>query len=323
MLNEMREGKLSQQSIAKFRTLNRELNFEDMLTATELFPTRAEVDNANNLRMRQLQGEVKTFEAKDTGTVTEKQYRDKLLANCMAVECLTLKKGAQVMLIKNIDETLVNGSLGKIIGFMSEQMFDNYQEHEEEYYAAQNEGGIREENEDEVPGLKERRQKMKDLMASTTQHFPVVRFTIADGSTRDLLCQREAWKVELPNGEVQAQRAQIPLILAWALSIHKAQGQTLERVKVDLGRVFEKGQAYVALSRAVSMQGLQILNFNPSKVVAHERVRTFYNGLSRAEELIKENGAKVKSTVDKKKPRPRTSNAEDYEKRFLEDEWEV
>lgn len=322
MLNEMREGKLSQQSIAKFRTLNRELNFEDMLTATELFPTRAEVDNANNLRMRQLQGEVKTFEAKDTGTVTEKQYRDKLLSNCMAVECLTLKKGAQVMLIKNIDETLVNGSLGKIIGFMSEQMFDNYQEHEEEYYAAQNEGGIREENEDEVPGLKERRQKMKDLMASTTQHFPVVRFTIADGSTRDLLCQREAWKVELPNGEVQAQRAQIPLILAWALSIHKAQGQTLERVKVDLGRVFEKGQAYVALSRAVSMQGLQILNFNPSKVVAHERVRTFYNGLSKAEELIKENGGKAKS-IDKKKPRPRTSNAEDYEKRFLEDEWEV
>jgi ATP-dependent DNA helicase PIF1 len=37
MLNEMREGKLSQQSIAKFRTLNRELNFEDMLSATELY----------------------------------------------------------------------------------------------------------------------------------------------------------------------------------------------------------------------------------------------------------------------------------------------
>lgn len=269
--------------------------------------------------MRQLQGEVKTFEAKDTGTIIEKTFRDKLLANCMAVECLTLKKGAQVMLIKNIDETLVNGSLGKIIGFMSEQMFDNYQQHEEEYYAAQAEGGAGEENEDDIPGLKERKQKMKDLMANTTQHFPVVRFTIADGSTRDLLCQREVWKVELPNGEVQAQRAQIPLILAWALSIHKAQGQTLERVKVDLGRVFEKGQAYVALSRAVSMQGLQILNFNPSKVVAHERVRTFYNGLSRAEELIKEKGGKE----IRKNKKAKTSNAEDYEKRFLEDEWEV
>ena len=50
------------------------------------------------------------------------------------------------------------------------------------------------------------------------------------------------------------------------MSIHKSQGQTLERVKVDLGRVFEYGQAYVALSRAKSMDALQVLGFDPKKV---------------------------------------------------------
>ncbi|KAF8449003.1 hypothetical protein L210DRAFT_939411 [Boletus edulis BED1] len=57
---------------------------------------------------------------------------------------------------------------------------------------------------------------------------------------REVLVTPENWKVELPSGEIQVSRTQLPLILAWAMSIHKSQGQTLERVKVDLGRVFEK-----------------------------------------------------------------------------------
>ncbi|KAG9891180.1 hypothetical protein KCU78_g12101, partial [Aureobasidium melanogenum] len=220
------------------------------------------------------------------------------------------------MLIKNIDESLVNGSLGKIIGFMNETQFDSYNNNEEAFLATQ--GGTLK-DEDAIGGRDKkktaRERLMDNLLGSTTQIWPVVRFTLADGTTRDLLCQRETWKIELPDGEVQASRAQIPLILAWALSIHKAQGQTLDRVKVDLGKVFEKGQAYVALSRATSMQGLQVLRFDPRKVVAHEKVRTFYQNLSRVESLEQ---SKPKAERGKNTSRANGVTANEYERGFAE-----
>ena len=280
MLNEMREGKLKDSSVQTFHSLSRPLDEDSIypsFAATELFSTRAEVDAANGSRMHQLQGTPIVFEARDGGTIVDKTQRDRLLANCMAPEVLELKKGAQVMLIKNIDEMLVNGSLGRIRGFMNEAQFDSYNADPDEFEMLQM-------AEDDA-GLSKEQMKKRRLMhinaGSSSQAWPLVRFTLSDGNTRDLLCNRETWKIELPNGEVQASRAQVPLILAWALSIHKAQGQTLEKVKVDLGKVFEKGQAYVALSRATTMKGLQVLRFNREKVQAHPRVRDFYAELSR------------------------------------------
>lgn len=230
--------------------------------------------------MRNLSGQALEFRAVDGGSITDVAQREKLLANCMAPPLLSLKKGAQVMLIKNIDETLVNGSIGKVVAFMDEKTFDFYHEDESGFQAVDSSVSVDDE------AVSESRRKLKglinkDLVGDTSQKWPLVRFPMAGGSgnTRDLLCQPEQWKIELPNGEIQAYRTQIPLILAWALSIHKAQGQTLERVKVDLGKIFEKGQAYVALSRATCQEGLQILRFDPKKVMAHDRVRGFYNSL--------------------------------------------
>ena len=198
----------------------------------------------------------------------------------MAPPVIQLKKGAQVMLIKNMEDNLVNGSLGRIAAFMDEATFEYYSKHEEDFNEP--------ENQDESAAADRARKRIKALgfngekegPISTSRKWPLVCFLQPDGTERHLLCQPETWKIELPNGEVQAQRQQVPLILAWALSIHKAQGQTLQRVKVDLGRVFEKGQAYVALSRATSQVGLQVSRFEAKKVMVHPKVTEFYANLS-------------------------------------------
>ena len=74
--------------------------------------------------------------------------------------------------------------------------------------------------------------------------------------------------------------SQIPLILAWALTIHKSQGATLDIAEIDAGSgIFECGQTYVALSRVKSLNGLYLLSFDPSRIRIHKKVQEFYNTL--------------------------------------------
>jgi ATP-dependent DNA helicase PIF1 len=225
----------------------------------------------------------------------------------MAPQVLELKKGAQVMLIKNMEDTLVNGSLGKVVAFMDEATWDYKYEHDDDE-VEQSQDPEKSDDEADKRRLELKRKIYKDPNAKEGKIWPLVQFTLADGTIRRLLCQPESWKIELPNGEIQAERKQVPLILAWALSIHKAQGQTLERVKVDMGRIFEKGQAYVALSRATSQSGLQITGFDVKKVMAHQRVIEFYSDLV---------------TVDVANTRAATSermSARSYEQGFVDGE---
>jgi len=75
-------------------------------------------------------------------------------------------------------------------------------------------------------------------------------------------------------------RSQIPLKLAYAVTIHKSQGATLDSALVDIGTGnFEFGQAYVALSRARSLEALYVYDFDPTAFKAHPKVKTFYSEL--------------------------------------------
>ena len=80
-------------------------------------------------------------------------------------------------------------------------------------------------------------------------------------------------------GEPIATAENFPLTLAYATTIHKSQGMTVDRMCVDLRRLWEPGQAYVALSRLRSGAGLNLLGWSPSSIQVDKQVTRFYEGL--------------------------------------------
>ncbi|EFI28655.1 DNA repair and recombination protein pif1 [Coprinopsis cinerea okayama7 len=294
MLNEMRLGNMKPATIQAFRSLSRKVTYKDGIEPTELYSTRREVDQANKSRLNQLQGEARTYAAQDIpgrdadGRITSPAKMEQLLDRLLAPKSITLKVGAQVMLVKNIQQgRLVNGSVGTVIKFMSvdeaakehvtiaeaERPSDN-----EKTKAGTRESPINvddfESGEDEEDDIVIVSESANAPLPATRRLmlWPLVRFV---GGIERMVIPAD-FTVNNAEGEVEAKRIQIPLILSWALSVHKSQGQTLERVKVDLKQTFEKGQAYVALSRATSMDHLQVLNFEASKVEAHPLVLHWY-----------------------------------------------
>lgn len=92
------------------------------------------------------------------------------------------------------------------------------------------------------------------------EHGLLPKVQLSDGLV--LLVESETWSVENDAGKAIASFQQIPLRLAWAITIHKSQGMTLEAAEINLSHTFEKGQGYVALSRLKSLEGLRLTGFN-------------------------------------------------------------
>jgi ATP-dependent DNA helicase PIF1 len=100
--------------------------------------------------------------------------------------------------------------------------------------------------------------------------FPIVKFTNRKVAT---IRPNPYQNHEYPTHVIH----QVPLCLAWALTIHKTQGATLDQIEVDIGSsVFEFGQTYVALSRVKTLEGLYLANFDPLKIRANPKVKRFY-----------------------------------------------
>ena len=106
--------------------------------------------------------------------------------------------------------------------------------------------------------------------------MPVVRF-----AGKEMLLSLHVFKHEV-HGAGFVNYIQVPLRLAWAITIHKAQGLSLDYVDMKLDRsVFECGQSYVALSRVRTMAGLRLTGFNPGAIRVHPLVKQFYADLEK------------------------------------------
>lgn len=253
ILNEARKGELTKKSL---KTLAKRMGLDyktEKILPTMLFTRRAQVDTINMTHLKKLTTERRCFKAttvfdptQNTSKLTEKDPLvraaiEKLDANASYTPELILAIGAQVILLTNLNHSaqLINGSRGVVIGF-------------------------------EVPSsLAEDPKDLKD-QKDPNLLVPVVEFR----NGRRVPITAITWEVpDMPT----VKRQQIPLKLAYAITIHKCQGATLDCALIDVGKkTFEYGQAYVALSRVKDMESLYIHDLDPEAFRAHPKVKEFY-----------------------------------------------
>ncbi len=212
-------------------------NFESELGYVHLTGTNMDADRINASELSQLTTSVFNSEGRVTGEFNPK--------HAPTETSLRLKVGAQVMFLNNdMQGRWVNGTIGEVTQLPGQSLVVTpSDDHNTELQV-------------EIPG--------KGLVSVAPYKWPMYRY--AYDSTRRIMTQESAGTF-----------TQYPLKLSWAITIHKSQGKTFDRVVLDLKRgTFAHGQAYVALSRCRSLAGLILkYPFRKSHILMDSRVVVF------------------------------------------------
>ena len=219
---------------------------KDGIVPTKLYCTNKNVDEENNRKLAQLPGKEVLFSATDDYKGNYNQSVRNTLSQALDKKMpseIRLKVGAQVILTRNMPERrLVNGSRGIVHGFCSESQKGDMN------------------------------ASQKNGRSGSEKLLPVVVFS----NGVKMMVSEESQFQGGASGAMT--RLQLPLKLAWSLTVHKSQGMTIERAELQLDDAFDFGQVYVALSRITSLDGLWVRGgrITQSVVKAHPKVKTFY-----------------------------------------------
>ncbi len=252
ILNQIRRQEVTFESIAALEaTFDQNVDIK----RTRLYTHNLNVNSINDKELAALEGEMMRFTATSTG---DSKLVETLKKTVRTQDDLVLKVGAKVMFIKNNTELGVsNGTMGELIGFAAVKIDDSKDSSDD--LIEDDDDSAESETDKTVKGKSKKAIKEKPKAKKpTTQKMPVVRLN----SGREVVAEPEEWIIEDETGDVLASYEQVPLCLAWAITIHKSQGMTLDAAEIDLSRTFELGQGYVALSRLKSLAGLQLLGMN-------------------------------------------------------------
>ena len=239
ILNQVRKGKISRKSFNVLMSCV-EKNVDDLkIKPTKLYPLKKTVETLNKSELDALPGNVRKYRMK-IDVVNKKRYYDK---NDLKVKKEVNSLINQIPCLESI-ELKVGAQVMSVANIDLEAYLP----------ICNGSCGI-------VVGF-------EDLTG-----LPIVHFN----NGLETVMKPFSWESS-EDSELNISITQIPLILAWSITIHKSQGATLDMAEIDIGSgIFEEGQTYVALSRVKSIEGLYIKTMDPWGIKANSKVSEYYS----------------------------------------------